>query len=288
MDRVLPTALGKGQWQLYVLSSLYFITGAYSLFQLIYRRMNALRASFRTFFFLLCTCTMWYRSILVFFPFHFREHSTLVFLTTLLPLFLQFLTFSLLIIFLAKCVYTIYRNEREMYYRVYPVYGALVIILLILCIIMSVTYRPLEVENQRFFDRSLALYSAVVFGILTILVAIYGYKTYRVLVKVEGFYTYKKSVRGFVFVIILYTLVFIARVIWNMTYFFNINILQITFSNWSETNYSAYLSSYLGFYLIMEVIPTLAVVSTFQSVLPRRRSSAIEVNTEEQSHLLTQ
>jgi len=287
MDTVLPTALGKGRWQLYVLAIFYLIAGIYSLFELIYRRTNALRASFRTIFLLLCTCTMWYRSILVFFPFHFNARSTLVFLTTLLPLFLQFVTFSLLIIFLATCVSTIHRTEREMKYKVYPIYAVIIVLLLALCVIMSVTYPQIDGDNPRFYDRDLALYSAVVFGILTILVAIYGYKTYRILAKVEGFYSIMKSIKGFMFVFVLYTLVFIARVIWNLTYFFNINYLQITFSNWSQSNYMAYFSAYLGFYTIMEVLPTIAVVYTFQSVLPGRRVSSVGANnTEEQNHLL--
>ena len=168
-------------------------------------------------------------------------------------------------------------QEHRIKCGLYPAYSALLLsvagALIPFCIWIST--KDMQTDN---YDDDLGLFIAGLFGGTAIgnikwylllspndlqlksALAIYGYLTHRTLVlialsekkrrKVSKYLTLFAThkcfkIRRLMITIMFYCMVFIARAVWNITKYFDVNKLQDLMSDWLDDNPAYYYSAYL-------------------------------------------
>ncbi|XP_004364167.1 hypothetical protein CAOG_03328 [Capsaspora owczarzaki ATCC 30864] len=289
-DRVCPNAIGSGQWSLWVLAVLYYFIAVGSV-SLIVSRCLAVRSlqltSFRSIFLVLAFCFSFLRGVLVTFNFSWVVIS-LIFVGQLLPVFFQFAMFSLLIVFLAKCQYMMQDNDSIIRKFLYPIYiGILVVFFLISVIMAFIIAENNDPDDHRVltrgFDRDIAIYSSIVFGTLFILVCTYGYRTYKLVLIFSLSKKKERKVRRFAMVALLYLVVLVARVLWDVTYLAGINIAQQQMNDMIIDSNNDYFICMLVFYFVVDIVPTGAILLAFYCWLPNRPAAEITVTETQRS-----
>ncbi len=197
--KMIVTAIGTSSPQLYFLSCSYLFVAAFSILEMV----RALRAqaphtrtikSFRCVFLILSAAVMLLRGVLVLVPFRSWKLISVTFFNLLLPIYLQFVTFSLLIIYFQKALLLIQRRAARVRTCLYPTYMYGCAFLMVLCVVLAgvATWvapayvvkgddSEAEREKIREFDRKSSLYTSVSYFILVALVSLYGAKVYRIL-----------------------------------------------------------------------------------------------------------
>jgi hypothetical protein len=141
---MIPSAWRSGSWQLWLTSMLYILVGIISLLGFI----SSLRVSsesgtyYRASFLGVSTCFLLVRGILVLVYYdNWSNHMFwLYFLSLFLPVFLQFWTFSLLVLFVIRCLYVIANRDTYVRKCIYPMYHAMQFTLFTVCIITSLVF----------------------------------------------------------------------------------------------------------------------------------------------------
>lgn len=240
---------------------------------------NFKATSFRSVFFILAFVATMYRAMINFVCFNPWEKFWLIYLGLALPVLLQFIMFSLLILFLAKSHLMITGQEHRIKYGLYPAYSALLLLvtgaLIPFCVWIST--KDIETDN---YDDDLGLFIAGLFGGTAIALAIYGYLTHRTLVLIALSEKKRRKIRRLMITIMFYCMVFIARAVWNITKYFNVNELQDLMSDWLEDSPAYYYSSYLVFYALVEVLPTGALIVLLDLMMPGKGSKAKATSAE--------
>jgi len=276
-----PTALGTGRWQVHLLSYCYLAAGVFALWELArsigggYRTM-----SFRNVFLGLAAWAMLHKFFLMFVPLEPWHMFTLVFFVLFFPLYLQLMTWSLLVVFLARALYILQHKSRRVYTRLYPVAGAGLAVALLANITISAftatLWRPTERKD---FDRHVTLFAGSASFVLVTIVAVYGIRTYRLLARATLNEKRRRRNVRVALVASLYWAVFLVRGVWNVLYFFDVNPLQQQLSAWAQSNEERFLNyyfwAYMVFYGIIELLPMSAIIFTISAWLPRRRPTVI-------------
>jgi hypothetical protein len=190
----------------------------------------------------------------------------LLLLLETVPIYIQFVTFSLLIVFLIKCLLSIKEQFTTIDRVLYPCYVLLLLGLGFGTYLFSHSAAK-ELNNgtsthdaEHGFDHGVSYFAAVVFGLLTLCVGVTGLFTFRTL----NIYIPKGSKRRaqvdvFSYISMMYFVVFLARAIWSLTYVFNKNGLQAKMNHWeklqTDAAQDAYYQSILIFYMFFEVLP---------------------------------
>eukprot|EP00743_Colponemidia_sp_Colp-15_P001780 GILK01001943.1.p1 GENE.GILK01001943.1~~GILK01001943.1.p1 ORF type:complete len:369 (+),score=41.36 GILK01001943.1:152-1258(+) len=288
-----PTALATGQWQLYLIAALYFFTALASLNEFV-RAARKKWITFRTAFMGLAFAIMIMRSILTFVPFHSWTMFSLLFVDLLLPIYLQFVTYSLLVLFIAKC-YLILKGQADGLNRlVYPIYGAVTVLLFVCCVLLAWAIADLWDVKIEAYDTLITPYTALAFFLLLTSASVFGYKISKLLSSfaLEG--KRKRSMNRFVLLLCIYFGLFSTRILWNILAFFNANPLQTLFGEWNRDNDSRYLTAFMLFYLVVEILPYSFIVITFHRIQPIKlreasigRSTLLDQSTEVYNPLLT-
>lgn len=147
--------------------------------------------------------------------------------------------------------------------------------------------------NNEGFDHGVSYYAAIVFGVLTICVAVTGVYTRRTL----NLYVPKGSKRRsqvdvFSHISAMYFVVFLTRAVWSMTYICNDNWLQTMMNKW-ENSYPKdhdaredYYIALMGFYLVFEVLPTVILLIGFWVWLRPGKKRSLLANMSEGKPLI--
>lgn len=267
---VTPTALGEGDLPLWLLSILYLISGVIVLWVL--RQQTPLRVrSFRSGFLLLTGLSMWFRWILVTIPFRWTLGFSLLFLYIMLPIFLQFVTFSLLIVFLQKCLLILQRKEHLVNVRLYPIYATLLLTLLAgMCADAFYITNVGPALSLDDWDQQASGPIALMFSLLSVGLAIFGVRIFRVLNRLLLLERKMRRVRLFMIMSALFFAVFLWRGLWSLLYFLHSNPLQDRFNYWNtHPGFSLqYHFAFLIWYTLVEIVPSMTLVIVFGFMLP--------------------
>jgi len=276
------------EWSLWVLVVLY--TGiALTSFVLLVRTSK--RRSFRNLFLTLqCVlCLLRTLTFVIKFPKEEENMFVLLLVTQTTPIFLQFVTFSLLIVFLIKCLLSIQERSHLIYKVLYPSYALLVVALGYFSWFVSrqaaTDYDNGEDKSGTHFDYGLSYYGSAVFGMLTLCVAITGYYTHRMLMRIVISEARHRQVIGVSYIIVMYCIIFCGRTVWSVTYILDKNYLQHLMNQWiSNGNATNYYASMLCFYLVFEILPTSYLLRCFwiwlRPVRPSRKMRQLDHNVE--------
>lgn len=229
------------------------------------------------------------RGILVLVPFRNWSFYCLIFFYLILPIYLQFVTFTLLIVFFQKCLLVIRKQADMVRSYLYPAYQSLCGVLLLFCILVAgvITWKaPVysdkdsnarQKEATREFDKESSLYTSISYFTLVLLVCLYGLKVYRVLSTVAISERKRQKVNIFIFMSCIFTVVFFLRALWGMTYFFSVNPVM-NYSARSSTG--AYYTAMMLFYFVAEVLPTLMIVIVFHVFLRENSEDRTSLNSD--------
>eukprot|EP00164_Ancoracysta_twista_P000515 GFYU01000689.1.p1 GENE.GFYU01000689.1~~GFYU01000689.1.p1 ORF type:complete len:301 (+),score=36.68 GFYU01000689.1:197-1099(+) len=271
-EHIVPTAEQTGAWQLWILALLYMITAFVSVLEFFRFSQGQRLVTYRSGFLVLSFWVMFQRFLLVFFKFEPWTYFLLVFFDLLLPVFLQFLTFSLLAVFVAKCLLVIQGKEPLVRKYLYPAYAIVSTTLLIFCIVASLILEQQWHPDVTNFDRQISLYPGLVFTVLFIFVGVFGYKTYMILSPLALSGRKRQEVNKFLMVIAVYFALFSFRALWGLLYYFGVNPIQNMIGTWNEVSQQYYFTAIMVFYLVVEILPTLFVVISVRVLNPRNRS----------------
>jgi len=276
---LIPSAMQDNAWQLWLLSMLYLLIGVVALagfVQSVRFKGTYFRASF------LCVssgmCLM--RGLLTLISYsNWQQHMFWLYLLNLfLPVYLQFWTFSLLVLFVRKCLYIIADQEIKIHsWTFYPLFHFVQGVLFTVCVIVSYelsrTYHSADADT---WDREPTLYVAILYGLLSLFGTVYSYKCYQMLAIAAPSADRKRQLRKFYVLIPMYLTLFALRSSWNLLYYAGANPAQDMISRFirdqEETKFNW---AFLAFYSIVEVIPSGVVVYIFTSSLICRRTASV-------------
>lgn len=186
---------------------------------------------------------------------------TLLLVMYCLPIFFQFVTFSLLIVFLIKCLLVMQERGHLVKRYLYPTFTLIVLGLGGACFFVS--YNSWKEENDSYdeslnkgFDQGVTKFAVAVFGVLTFCIAITGYKAHRMLMRFVLSEARQRQVSGVSWVVTIYCFIFCVRALWSLLYMLNDNWLQNKMNGLQQNNAHMYYLTILIFYLVFELLPT--------------------------------
>eukprot|EP00053_Salpingoeca_punica_P010326 m.92936 g.92936 ORF g.92936 m.92936 type:complete len:305 (-) comp15348_c0_seq1:515-1429(-) len=260
--------LTPGSWPLWLLVWLYAIVGAFLVMLLHQGRKGAL-FSFRNVFLLLQVLFCVFRVCIFSFSFPWT-YETLLLFANAFPLYWQFVTSSLLIVFMLKCLLTMREQPQLLHHVVYPIYGVTLVAFAVIWIVIMFQTRRSE-DGSAGYDHSVAFYSAILFGSLSLLTGLIGYRIHRLLMQIIVSETILDKVRGISYSVVLYTIVFTTRAIWAITYSAKVNRVQTFLNELQErSDMMAYYFSMLVFLFIFEIISLMYLLRVFWLWTPAR------------------
>lgn len=230
--------LDPSAWPLWILAFFYCLLAVIGL--LILRQtlnQNLEKSSFRNNFLIMQTlfCAMRLTFLVVNLP--WRTLYLFMFYLCV-PMLIEFVTFSLLVVFLLRCLLIMQGRVYLVTKYLYPGYGIVV-----------------------------SLLAGGVVG-----VSFLGMNTSRTLMKIIKSEALRAKVVGLSFIISFYSFVFLGRTLWSVTYSFDVNIMQ-TYLNGlqSDSDLTNYYISFLVFYFIFEIIPTTFILHFLYNWIPREK-----------------
>jgi hypothetical protein len=281
-----PTAIGSGAWQMYLAATLYGVCGlfaVYELFRSVCKHTQTL-LSFRSAFFALCALTMLGRGFLITVPLGPWLAFNLMFFVLMLPIYLQCVTFSLLIVFLARAVLVL-RGRGEWVRRfLYPGYAAAVVVFFVLNVVFAwLAASKWRVDlNPSDFDQNMSIWWFAEFGTILATGAYSAYSTYRILHGSLLDQTKRRRVKLLFALSLLFFVLYLFRVVYDILYFVGKNPLQSAIGNWihsdSERDRAYFFVAFLLFYAGTEVLPAFLVIVVIRKALPSRTAGGRSVN----------
>jgi hypothetical protein len=210
-------------WPLWLLVLTYAMVGCMLFYILFNGRLAGW--TFRNVFLLMQASFCAYRVCIFSFSFPWTFETLLLFANAF-PLYWQFVTSSLLIIFMIKCLLTMREQTWLLYHVVYPVYGVLLAAFGSFWIIIMIKTREKDETTdgkKSGYDHSVAFYSAILFGTLSLVTGLVGYNIHKLLMRIIVSETILHKVRGISYLVVMYTLVFMIRTVWAITYSADVN-----------------------------------------------------------------
>eukprot|EP00050_Salpingoeca_kvevrii_P000826 m.156945 g.156945 ORF g.156945 m.156945 type:complete len:311 (+) comp10223_c0_seq2:178-1110(+) len=260
-----PTA-----WPLWLLAFLYYALLIYAIV-LLFRAKSQQNMSLRVAFLVLQAIFCFLRALHL--TIHFDwSFEVLIFFAGALPMIIQFVTMSLLVIFMIKCLLLAIERQDLLYKLVYPVYAfVLVAVAASSGVFVGYACRN-EPHSGKGYDRGLSFFSALVFGILAIVTGIVGYFTQRTLMRVILNHHMRDKVVGASRVIVVYFITFLLRAFWNIAYSFGFNALQHGVEDLAQSHrWTELYVVHLSFFGFFEVLPTVYLFYNLRSWCPRGR-----------------
>mmetsp|Transcript_18872 Transcript_18872/g.47965 ORF Transcript_18872/g.47965 Transcript_18872/m.47965 type:complete len:353 (+) Transcript_18872:351-1409(+) len=277
-----PCVLHDDEPSLVLLTCLYFAVAAFAVSELArYVRKQHIVFSLRAFLILLCLLLSLLRFVLLLLPLAWTKFP-LIFVAVILPLFLQAVAYSSLVLFLVKCVAVLRGGRGPSLRTLYYLFAGWVV-LVAGCSVLFTFFllRPNGTNSTFDVDHQMGGYSSAIFLILTIGAAVGGGTFYRLMNRgVVVAAQMKREVRQFLSLLTLYLILFLVRSVWDMLNTLGLNPAQ-TYVNQmiSRGNLDGFFWSMFGFYLVMEVLPCFATILILKLVYAPR-------GTEESRSLL--
>lgn len=263
---VMPAALHDGAWQIWAVCVLYLIVGLTAL----YGFQQAVRSKGATYFrisFLgvsVAFCVL--RGILSLVFFNWVNHVFLMyFLTFFMPVYLQYWIYSLLILFVMKCLFVIHDKEEQVHKTLYPMYHMVQLALFLVCVVAAYFLaHTWDSDSTDKWDKKPSMYVAVLYGLLVGTGLFYFRKSYRMLDMATSATDRKDGLKKYLFLIPVYIMIFFLRALWNTLYYFGANPVQKLIAGYiRHDRREPFLWAYLVFYFVFEIFPTAMVVLIF-------------------------
>ncbi|KAJ5080303.1 tobamovirus multiplication protein 1-like isoform x1 [Anaeramoeba ignava] len=263
-QRFFPSALETKKPQLFTLSALFIFTSFLSLFafiQSIRLRQNKSNKNrvfkssniFRCILLICSTLISLIYGIVCFIKSGFNDGFWAYFFIIFFPQFLQFVTFSLLAIFLAQRTLQ-FEGKEKIFKIVLKIYIVVIILLFIACIVLSV----LAAKFNDKFQNHVATFSGIIFGILVILMIIIGTHTFRTLRFFKSLSKKSKiRIRLYIILFTIYAVIFLLRTIWDLLIIFNGNTLNNSLDHWAQNHDDRFYTGIFYWYFGFEIIPSL-------------------------------
>jgi hypothetical protein len=284
-----PTAVETQAWELILLALLYYSVGlfaVYELFRSVCKHTHTL-LSFRSAFFALSALTMLGRGFLVTVPLGPWLAFNMMFFVFMMPIFVQCLTFSLLIVFLARAILVL-RGRGEWVRRfLYPGYAFAITVFFVCNVVFAwlASSRWRTELNPSDFDQSMSIFWFSEFGTILATGAYSAFSTYRILHGSLLDQTKRRRVKLLFALSLVFFLLYLFRTIYDILYFFGHNPLQSAIGNWihddTASDHEYFRLALLFFYSLTEVLPTFLVITVIRKALPSRTSSAAPINSNE-------
>eukprot|EP00051_Salpingoeca_urceolata_P007224 m.95744 g.95744 ORF g.95744 m.95744 type:complete len:369 (-) comp15162_c1_seq1:47-1153(-) len=194
------------------------------------------------------------------------------------PIFLQYLTFSLLTLFLIKCLMMMQNRAQSLRRVVYPAYVCLSLSIFGACVGFSWWSGEEHLEDHG-VDYRISFFSTIVFTMLTLGFGIIGYKTHALLLRIIVSDHLRRKVVGISWLCVMYFGVNCFRMLYAILYMVKTNPIQ-NLANKLQKHKSptAYYWLMLSFYLVVEILPGLVTVLKFWRWVPKTGSEAVGVN----------
>eukprot|EP00039_Didymoeca_costata_P024052 m.9089 g.9089 ORF g.9089 m.9089 type:complete len:340 (-) comp4007_c0_seq1:2034-3053(-) len=264
-------------WQLWILVVSYFFIAIASM---ILARKHKQKLSFRHMFLYLQSFLCVLRTVI--FTVRFKGEEEHMFPTLLvtetLPIFIQFVIFSLLIVFLIKVLLAMQEKSHLTYRLLYPGYVVLIAILGVTSVLFA--YITNKKRNEDKFDGEEAYYGAIAFGVLSLCISVTGWKTHRTLMKIVLSEARQRQIVGVSYVVAMYSFVFLLRTVWNATSIFDQNWFQNKLYEYQQLHMQEdYYIGLLIFYMVFEVMPMIFLLRCFWVWLRPRPETASRYNS---------
>jgi hypothetical protein len=284
-----PTAVETGSWEVIVLVLLYFLVGlfaVYELFRTVCKHTHTL-LSFRSAFFALSALTMFGRGFLITVPLGPWLAFNMMFFVFMMPIFVQCVTFSLLIVFLARAILVLNGRGGAVRRFLYPGYAVSLVVFFVLNVVFAwlASARWRTELNPSDFDQNMSIFWFCEFGTILATGAYSAYSTFRILHGSLLDQTKRRRVKLLFALSLVFFLLYLFRTIYDILYFFGHNPLQSAIGNWihndTDRDHLYFYTALLAFYSLTEVLPTLLVIVVIRRALPSRTSAGATINSTE-------
>ncbi|KAJ5077409.1 tobamovirus multiplication protein 1-like isoform x1 [Anaeramoeba ignava] len=272
-----PSVLDSKKWQIILLSILYFCIGLFSLilfFLSLRMKTNIGKRSstsrFRCSILFMLSFLCFFRSVF-FFVHDESNYYFLYFCYYLIPLFVEFLIFSFFMLFITQKIYQFLQNEKT-YKKIVLIYSCLTIIIFSTWIIVSVVEYKNKGEDD--FQNEVSRFSTIVFAFL---VVILGGLAIKMFLSISHFNIKPKQAKRlkiFFALVILYEVIFIVRAIWSFLGMFNKSPLNQKIDYWDKHHTDGIYTTYLIWYLIFEIVPSVVLTISFWWNINSEKKSA--------------
>jgi MFS family permease len=290
-NEILPNAVNTAAWQLYLLGFEYVIVATLSIAEFI-RRVRHPKFSFlssKIFFLLLAFISMAFRAVLTLVPFHPWSKFALVFVGLVVPLYLQLLLFSVLIIFFVEGVLTTRGTEKsKRKLLVYLSFGGTVIVSFVACIFFSYWISTYDLTPEN-YDQHITILM-LFFGLLVIGLGIFSFRANDTVTRSTTLKRLRIKTKFMSIVIGIYSMFVVLRIIWGVLAYVGLNPIQNELTEWLINSHSksAYHSAYLVFYTFFEVLPIAFVYIALKIIQPLYKKQVLSSSGkyDEESPLL--
>lgn len=258
------------EWSLWLLVSLYSIIFLLSLGILLSSFRQGC-ATFKTNFLILQTIGSGLR-VLYFSAALPWTYLTLILFYLLTPIYLQFVTVSLLIIFLWKCIFSITNNKGRINAFLYPVAGISFALLGVMCVVYAFLVNKFRFVNVGGEDRMCAIYAAGMYALISLLLCVSAHRSYKILKRLSLSDDKLRKVSLVKLVFGFHIVVFMFRFAWALSYSAGVNLIQKHLAaQQQEDTMDTYYTSVFIFYTVFEVLPSFTVLVMLLTWMPRGR-----------------
>jgi hypothetical protein len=214
-----------------------------------------------------------------------------------LPVYLMYWTFSLLVLFVIKCLFVIHDKEARIKTCLYPAYHTMQFLLLAICVLVSYLLgvkwkretRHGNKDLNASWDQDPSLYVAFLYGMLTVVGAYYSYRCYELVKMAQALgltgsqRRRREKLQRFLLLLPIFFVIFLLRALWGILYYFGSNPVQKVIGNWIEKKDTpSFNFAFLVFYAVFEIIPETLVIVLFSRNIP---SHSKHSNSNHAKHL---
>eukprot|EP00730_Choanoeca_flexa_P000974 TRINITY_DN10423_c0_g1_i1.p1 TRINITY_DN10423_c0_g1~~TRINITY_DN10423_c0_g1_i1.p1 ORF type:complete len:320 (+),score=42.10 TRINITY_DN10423_c0_g1_i1:110-1069(+) len=249
------------QWPLWLIVIFYALVLIGST--IILFRGKIRRAMFRTALLSLQMVVCIIRIVVFSFEFHWQLDGLLM-IAYSVPILLQFITSSILAVFLARCWFIMRDRPRAvpwLYFGTVVVWLALVTALFLF---YYFCHNGCGSSAQSGFDHPVAFLSSVVFGLLTVAIFLAAWQMRRMLNKFILTEAMLRELHMVTKLLALFVIVFLARTLWSITYSADANVLQTKLNQLQDReDLTQYYFWVCIFFTFFEIIPATVLLWTF-------------------------
>eukprot|EP00045_Choanoeca_perplexa_P003434 m.31142 g.31142 ORF g.31142 m.31142 type:complete len:321 (-) comp12038_c0_seq1:858-1820(-) len=245
-------------WLIVISYSMVLIGSAVVLY-----RGRGRRASFRTALLSLQMIVCVIRIVIFSAKFHWHLDELLV-MAYSAPITLQFITSSLLAVFLVRCWLLMKDRPRWvpwLYFLTVVVWLSLIVALFLF---YHFCHNGCGSSEETGFDHPVALLSSAVFGLLTVLISLAGYQMRRMLNRFILTEAMLRELHLVTKLLALYVVVFLARTLWAITYSADANVLQNELNELQkQDDLTRYYFWVYVFFTVFEIVPSAFLLLAF-------------------------
>eukprot|EP00048_Salpingoeca_helianthica_P005667 m.90271 g.90271 ORF g.90271 m.90271 type:complete len:310 (-) comp13685_c2_seq3:198-1127(-) len=273
-----PTLMAEPeQWALWVIVCMFSFVLVLSLIFLVGTRHQGL-TSFKSMFLLLQILGSGLRVLFfsVALPWTFLS---LHLLNVMLPIYVQFVTISLLVVFMWKYVLEQSNQTHLVTKTLYPVAGVTFALLGVVCVMYAyIANRLRRTEDEG--DRLLSVLFAFIFALSAVCLSVVTHRVIAMMKKLPFSAAKQRKMTTVTYMFMLYITLLALRSLWNALRAAGLNALQNQMNNVSErTDLSTYYACVLAFFFFFEFFPAMCLLWMLFSWLPPGRKSVLNHST---------